>query len=94
MNTKLATMLLVCLSFASNVQANENLNTLSSTYDATARYEMSENDVKSFVYQWFVAFDHQLESGFYLNHLADPVQMQYPDFPISSKKDFLRWTRE
>jgi len=51
MNKKLTTMLLVCLSLASNVQADENLNTLSSTYDAAARYEMSENDVKSFVYQ-------------------------------------------
>jgi len=91
MNKKLTTILLVCLSLASNVQADESLNTLSSTYDAKARYEMSENDVKSFVYQWFAAFDHQLESGYFLNRLAESVQMQYPDFPISSKEDFLRW---
>lgn len=84
-------MLLFCLSLAANVQANESLNTLSSTYDAKARYKMSENDVKSFVYQWFAAFDHQREPGYFLNRLVESVQMQYPDFPISSKEDFLRW---
>ncbi|HHF0518543.1 TPA: hypothetical protein ACPHW8_000223 [Vibrio alginolyticus] len=91
MNKKLTTTLLICLSLTSNVQADESLNTLSDTYDAKARYEMSENDVKSFIYQWFAAFDHQLESGYYLNRLTDSVQMQYPDSIISSKEDFLRW---
>lgn len=67
------------------------LNTLSTTYEHEARYQFSENDVKSFVYQWFAAFDHQREAGYFLNRIADPVDMNYPDFPIASQADFLRW---
>lgn len=77
---------------ATAVHANNDLTTLSETYDAKARYEMSENDVKSFVYQWFAAFDHQRESGYFVNRIALPVKMQYPDTtPITSIEDFLAW---
>ena len=89
---KLTTLLLLTgLALIPQVQANNSLNTLSSTYDIQARSQMSENDVKSFVYQWFAAFDHQLESGYFLNRVSEQVEMQYPDFPIQSKQDFLRW---
>lgn len=83
-------VLLTSLLSLQGLQAAD-LNSLSTTYDATARYEMSENDVKSFVYQWFAAFDHQRESGYFLNRIAQPIQMQYPEFPIASQEDFLRW---
>lgn len=68
-----------------------NLNTLSTTYNTQARYQFSENDVKAFVYQWFAGFDHQQVSGYFVNRIATPYDMQYPDFPISSQKDFLKW---
>ena len=84
--------LILSLFFAvSTAQANNDLNTLSTSYDAQARYVMSENDVKSFVYQWFAAFDHQRESGYFVNRIATPVKMQYPGTPISSIEDFLAW---
>ncbi|MEZ9060513.1 hypothetical protein [Vibrio pelagius] len=90
MKNVLFTVLLTSLFSMHSVHASD-LNSLSTTYDQAARYEMSENDVKSFVYQWFAAFDHQRESGYFLNRIADSVQMQYPDFPIASEEDFLRW---
>lgn len=78
-------------SASANEMNSLELNSLSTTYQTKARYEFSENDVKSFVYQWFAAFDHQREAGYYLNRIAEPVNMSYPDFPISSKADFLSW---
>lgn len=78
--------LILGLILAVSAHANDDLNTLSSTYDSKARYEMSENDVKSFVYQWFAAFDHQREPGYFVNRIAEPVQMQYPGTPITLSK--------
>ena len=40
-----------------------DMNILSDSYNAQAREHYSTNDVASFVYQWFAAFDHQRESG-------------------------------
>ncbi len=91
MKKQLSTLILSLFFAVSAVQANNDLNTLSTTYDSQARYEMSENDVKSFVYQWFAAFDHQRESGYFVNRIAAPVKMQYPGTPISSIEDFLAW---
>lgn len=61
-------------------------------YSPEARNNYSENDVKAFVYKWFSGFDHQNEAEFFLVHL-DPahVDMAFPDFPITSTKDFLKW---
>lgn len=61
-------------------------------YSPAARNNYSENDVKAFVYKWFAGFDHQNEAEFFLVHL-DPnnVDMAFPDFPITSTEDFLRW---
>ncbi len=91
MKKQLSTLILSLFFAVSAAQANNDLNTLSTTYDAQARYEMSENDVKSFVYQWFAAFDHQRESGYFVNRRATPVNLQYPGTPISSLEDFLAW---
>ncbi|WP_264407896.1 hypothetical protein [Vibrio owensii] len=68
-----------------------DMNVLSKTYDAEARSQLSQNDIASFVYQWFAGFDHQRESGYFLARIAEPVDMAYPDFPIQSYQDFLRW---
>lgn len=76
-----------------DLRSDHNLNQMSTTYDIAARSHYSENDVKGFVYQWFAAFDHQREAGYFLNRLTSPVEMQYPDFPIKSQDDFLRWYR-
>ncbi len=72
-------------------QENKTINALSKNYDWNARFEYSETDVLSFVYQWFSGFDHQKETGFFLKFLDDYVQMNYPDFEIKSKKDFIKW---
>ena len=68
-----------------------DMNLLSDSYDSHAREQLSLNDVASFVYQWFAGFDHQRESGFFLQKIAEPVDMYYPDFPVKSYDDFLRW---
>ncbi|USD62618.1 hypothetical protein J4N45_24985 [Vibrio sp. SCSIO 43140] len=91
MKKHLSALILSLFFTISAANANNDLNTLSTTYDAKARYEMSENDVKSFVYQWFAAFDRQRESGYFVNRIATPVKMQYPGTPISSIDDFLAW---
>jgi hypothetical protein len=88
---QLTTLIFSFLIAVSAAHANNDLNTLSTTYDAKARYEMSENDVKSFVYQWFAAFDHQRESGYFVNRIAQPVNMHYPGTPINSVEAFLAW---
>lgn len=93
MKKQLSALILSLFFTISAANANNDLNTLSTTYDAKARYEMSENDVKSFVYQWFAAFDHQRESGYFVNRIATPVKMQYPGTPIASIEDFLAWYR-
>ncbi|RVU32215.1 hypothetical protein [Neptunomonas marina] len=67
------------------------INSLSPSYDKEARFQLSENDVKSFIYQWFAAFDHQREAGFFLNRLASPIDLTYPGTPLRSETDFLRW---
>lgn len=91
MKKQLSTLILSFFFAVTSVNAASDLNTLSTTYDAKARYEMSENDVKSFVYQWFAAFDHQRESGYFVNRIATPVNMQYPGTPITSIEQFLVW---
>lgn len=95
MNKNLVIGLLTGLLAIGGVQASthnsDDINTLSTTYRHKARYDLSENDVKSFVYQWFAAFDHQREAGYYLNRIAEPVNLHYPDSIIKSKADFLRW---
>lgn len=98
MNHKVIKGLLIFLSVSANAQTQsvqkervDPVNTLSKTYQEEARYTFSENDVKSFVYQWFAAFDHQREAGYFLNRIATPIKLQYPDFPITSQSDFLRW---
>lgn len=68
-----------------------DMNILSGTYNKQARAEFSSNDVAGFVYQWFARFVHQRESGYFLQRIAEPVDMHYPDFLISSYQDFLRW---
>ncbi|MFM2577471.1 hypothetical protein [Vibrio fortis] len=88
---QLTTLTFSFLIAVSAAHANNDLNTLSPTYDAKARYEMSDNDVKSFVYQWFAEFDHQRESGYFVNRIAQPVNMQYPGTPINSVEAFLAW---
>ena len=70
---------------------DDSINQLSGTYQAEARYTLSENDVKSFVYQWFAAFDHQREPGYFLNRIAQPVDLNYPGTPIDSQAGFLKW---
>ena len=74
-----------------SIASPQSINTLSTTYDVAARQEFSDNDVISFVYDWFSAFDHQKVPGYFLNRIGEPVDMLYPDFPIKSKNDFLRW---
>ena len=85
--------LLAAVLLASPVQAKAeyDLNSLSTGYESQARFEYSQNDVIGFVYEWFAGFDHQREAGFFLNRIATPVDMAYPDFPIRSQDDFLRW---
>ena len=62
------------------------------TYSPKARNFYSENDVKAFVYEWFAGFDHQAEADYFTTHLDSvKVDMEFPDFPIKSIKDFLRW---
>ena len=68
-----------------------DMNLLSDSYDSDARKQLSQNDIASFVYLWFAGFDHQRESGFFLQRIAEPVDMHYPDFPVKSYDDFLRW---
>ena len=68
-----------------------NLNSLSSGYQEQARIQLSENDVKAFIYQWFAALDHQREAGYYINRLTPSIAMTYPDFDIKSHADFLTW---
>ncbi|SHH21079.1 hypothetical protein [Ferrimonas marina] len=67
------------------------LDTLSPNYDAKARAEFSHNDVAAFVYQWFAGFDHQREARFFLERIAEPVALHYPDAPLRSVDDFLGW---
>ncbi|GAA5213514.1 ankyrin repeat domain-containing protein [Corallincola platygyrae] len=71
--------------------ASAALNALSSGYDAQARNEYSVSDVKQFIYHWFAGFDHQQAPAYFLKHIAEPVNMTYPGFPVRSKTDFLRW---
>lgn len=72
-------------------QLQIDMNILSDTYDKQARAEFSPNDIAGFVYQWFAAFDHQRESGYFLQRIAEPVDMHYPDYPIDSYEGFLGW---
>lgn len=66
-----------------------------SEYDARARNELSHNDVKAFVYQWFAGFDHQRELDFFLSHLPDDkLDMHFPDWPIDSHEKFAKWYLE
>ncbi|WP_461538579.1 hypothetical protein [Spongorhabdus nitratireducens] len=79
-----------------NTQANQpvNIQRLSAGYEAKSRLEYSQNDVGSFIYQWFAAFDHQQEPGYFLQRLAEPVDLRYPGAALHSRTDFLRWYRE
>lgn len=61
------------------------------SYGQAAKNELSPNEIKAFVYQWFANFDHQVASERIINHLGDQVDMAFPDFPIRSKTDFARW---
>ncbi|PXY01979.1 hypothetical protein DF185_04835 [Marinifilum breve] len=88
----IALSIILLLNFLSNVQtfATSKIEG-KSDYDHKARTEYSVNDVIAFIYQWFAAFDHQKEIDYYLKHIAEPVDMNFPDFPIKSKDDFKRW---
>jgi hypothetical protein len=55
------------------------------SYDRKAKTELSPNDIKAFVYQWFAYFDHQADLERITRHLGDLVDMAFPDFPIRSK---------
>lgn len=87
----------ICAFFIFSTSANAiddqsaSINALSPDYNHQARFEFSENDVISFVYQWFAAFDHQREAGYFLNRISNTPEMDYPDFKIRSQGDFLRW---
>ncbi|NOU58285.1 ankyrin repeat domain-containing protein [Marinifilum caeruleilacunae] len=84
--------IILFVSFLSNAQTNVASKLEGkSDYDQKARTEYSVNDVIAFIYQWFAAFDHQKEVDYYLEHIAEPVDMHFPDFPIKSKDDFKRW---
>ncbi|TKG93973.1 ankyrin repeat domain-containing protein [Puteibacter caeruleilacunae] len=83
--------LVLCLGFMTTASEYHSANNKKSDYDPIARSEYSVNDVIAFIYQWFAAFDHQKEVNYYLDHIAEPVDMSFPDFPIHSKDDFKRW---
>ncbi|WP_158281444.1 ankyrin repeat domain-containing protein [Sediminitomix flava] len=57
----------------------------------TPSKSISNNDVESFLYEWFANFDHHPDVNEFLEHIAEPVDMAYPDFPIRSKDDFKNW---
>lgn len=61
------------------------------SYDQQARNELSQNDIKAFVYAWFAKFDHQAPLEQIVSHLGDELDMAFPGFPILSKADFQRW---
>lgn len=61
-------------------------------YNQEAKNNLSQNDVKSFVYAWFAKFDHQDSIETILPYLANnKLNMLYPNFPIKNKQDFIRW---
>ena len=54
--------------------------------------DLSINDVKAFVYQWFAWFDHQADDSLFLAHIADKnLDMEFPEDTLRSHTDFVRW---
>ncbi|WP_415898501.1 hypothetical protein [Neptuniibacter sp. QD48_11] len=95
MNTKNILGFVLALAFMGNVayasDKATSVNNLSTGYDAKARYEPSQNDVIGFIYQWFAAFDHQREAGYFLNRISPSARLIYPDYTVNSHDDFLHW---
>lgn len=61
-------------------------------YDREAKNNLSENDIRSFLYHWFAGFDHQENVSYFIDYLpAGEVDMEFPDFPVQSRDDFRRW---
>jgi ankyrin repeat protein len=53
---------------------------------------IAENDVKSFVYQWFSWFDHQADESNFLTHLAnDELLIQFPETALHNHQEFRQW---
>lgn len=55
---------------------------------------VTDNDVKSFIYEWFSLFDHQADVGRFLQRLSTVnLTMVLPETTLRSQADFERWYR-
>ncbi|MCT4588762.1 MAG: ankyrin repeat domain-containing protein [Carboxylicivirga sp.] len=73
------------------ISCSQSSNQTLGQYDQNAAKEYSVNDVAAFLYDWFAGFDHQKDVDFFLQHIAEPTDMNFPSFPIQSKEDFKKW---
>ena len=55
--------------------------------------ETNPNDLRRFLYDWFVHFEHAAPVDFYLSHLDDKnMQLTFPGMaPLASHADFAAW---
>lgn len=61
---------------------------------AEGRPGVTDNDVKSFVYEWFALFDHQADESRFLPRLGTVnLTMTLPETTLHSQADFGRWYR-
>ncbi len=75
--------LIVCLSFAGDGSAQEG---------PKYRNKLNENDVKTFVYQWFSWLDHQVGEFHFMSHLrSGGFEMRLPGLTIQDYTGFKRW---
>ena len=53
---------------------------------------IAENDIKSFVYEWFSWFDHQADEENFLSHISsDDLIMEFPEKTLKNHDDFKTW---
>jgi hypothetical protein len=66
------------IGFSQNVRAN--------------RPGLTENDVKTFVYQWFSWLDHQVGEFYFMSHLSsEGFEMRFPGVTIRDYTGFKKW---
>lgn len=55
-------------------------------------FRTGDNEIRSFVYEWFSWFDRQASEDIFLKHLAtSSLSMEFPDTKVKNHSDFKRW---
>lgn len=60
-------------------------------YNKERQLNLSQNDIISFIYRWFSAFEHQVDRRYILQSISKRVSMDLLGRKIEGKEEFIKW---